>query len=170
MALSNQIRPYEVHKGEADTLVAKWTTYLSDCFAHNRGYIGWAMKRNLNRICAEFAEIETRREERIKVGIVGGEIYMKYSPPLGNNHLQEYLEEQGCEVMVPPSMMGFLYYGGADNAITDRKYYGGRFVSAKVTQFLLRQLYKVEKMSRQAMMKSGKFTVPIPPYTEMKKT
>ena len=76
MALSNQIRPYEVHKGEADALVAKWTAYLSDCFAHNRGYIGWAMKRNLNRICAEFAEIERREEVRIKVGIVG-EIYMK---------------------------------------------------------------------------------------------
>ncbi|MXI86259.1 2-hydroxyacyl-CoA dehydratase [Sphaerochaeta halotolerans] len=164
MALSNQIRPYEVHKGEADALVAKWTAYLSDCFAHNRGYIGWAMKRNLNRICAEFAEIERREEVRIKVGIVG-EIYMKYSP-LGNNHLQEYLEEQGCEVMVP-SMMGFLYYG-IDNAITDRKYYGGRFISANATQYILRLMYKVEKMSRQAMMKSGKFTVPIP-YTEMKK-
>ncbi len=164
MALSNQVRPYEIEKGAADNLVEKWTVYLSHCFAHNRGYIGWAMKRNLNRICDDFAAIETRKEERIKVGIVG-EIYMKYSP-LGNNHLQEYLEEQGCEVMVP-SMMGFLYYG-ADNAIIDRKYYGRRFLSATITQFVLHQLYKVEKMSRQAMMRSGKFTVPIP-YTEMKK-
>ncbi len=164
MALANQTRPYETKAGEADALVAKWTEYLSDCFAHNRGYIGWAMKRNLNRICDEFALIETKKVEKIKVGIVG-EIYMKYSP-LGNNHLQDYLEAQGCEVMVP-SLMGFLYYG-ADNAITDRKYYGGRFISAKLTQFVLKQLYKVEKMSRQAMLKSGKFTVPIP-YTEMKK-
>ncbi|MGE4583383.1 MAG: 2-hydroxyglutaryl-CoA dehydratase [Sphaerochaeta sp.] len=164
MALSNQVRPYEVTKGEADALVAKWTAYLSERFAHNRGYIGWAMKRNLNAICDEFASIPTQKQQRIKVGIVG-EIYMKYSP-LGNNKLQAYLEEQGCEVMVP-SLMGFLYYG-ADNAITDRTYYGKRFFSAKITQFILRQLYKVEEMSRKAMQKSGKFTVPIP-YTEMKK-
>ncbi len=164
MTLSNQVRPYEVTKGEADALVAKWTAYLSERFAHNRRYIGWAMKRNLQKICTEFAAIQTRKEERVKVGIVG-EIYMKYSP-LGNNHLQQYLEEQGCEVMVP-SMMGFLYYG-ADNAITDRTYYGGRLLSATVTQIILRQLFKVEKMMRTAMMASGKFTVPIP-YTEMKK-
>jgi predicted nucleotide-binding protein (sugar kinase/HSP70/actin superfamily) len=163
MALSNQVRPYEITKGSADALVEKWTQYLSSCFKHNRGYIGWAMKKNLNKIADEFASIETREEEKIKVGIVG-EIYMKYSP-LGNNNLQRYLEEQGCEVMVP-SMMGFLYYG-ADNAITDRSYYGGRFISSRVTQFILRQLFKVERMSREAMARSGKFTVPIP-YTEMK--
>ncbi len=164
MALSNQVRPYEVHKGEADELVHYWTMYLSERFAHNRGYIGWAMKRNLNKICDQFAAIEVHKEKKIKVGIVG-EIYMKYSP-LGNNNLQKYLEQQGCEVMIP-SMMGFLYYG-ADNAITDRKYYGGRFFSAKFTQLILRQLYKVEQMTRDAMAKSGVFTVPIP-YAEMKK-
>lgn len=163
MALSNQVRPYEVHKGEADALVAFWNRYLSERFAHNKGYIGWAMKRNLNEICKQFAAIPVRKEEKIKVGIVG-EIYMKYSP-LGNNNLQAYLEEQGCEVMVP-SMMGFLYYG-ADNAITDKTYYGGRIISSIVTQFILRQLFKVENMTRQAMQKSGKFNVPIP-YSEMK--
>lgn len=164
MALSNQVRPYEVNKGEADALVATWTRYLSDRFANNRGYIGWAMKRNLNEICRQFAAIEVRKEEKIKVGIVG-EIYMKYSP-LGNNNLQAYLEQQGCEVMVP-SMMGFLYYG-ADNAITDKAYYGGRRISSIVTQLILKQLFKVETMVREAMAKTGKFTVPIP-YTEMKK-
>lgn len=163
MALSNQVRPYEVNKGEADALVKTWTNYLSERFAHNRGYIGYAMKRNLNEICRQFAAIETRKETKIKVGIVG-EIYMKYSP-LGNNNLQAYLEEQGCEVMVP-SMMGFLYYG-ADNAIIDRSYYGGRRISSVITQLVLKQLFKVENMAREAMQKSGRFTVPIP-YTEMK--
>jgi predicted nucleotide-binding protein (sugar kinase/HSP70/actin superfamily) len=121
------------------------------------------MKRNLNEICKQFAAIEVRKETKIKVGIVG-EIYMKYSP-LGNNNLQAYLEGQGCEVMVP-SMMGFLYYG-ADNAIIDRSYYGGRRISSIITQLVLKQLFKVENMAREAMQKSGRFTVPIP-YTEMK--
>jgi predicted nucleotide-binding protein (sugar kinase/HSP70/actin superfamily) len=156
MALSNQVRPYEVHKGETNALVKKWNNFLSDKFAHNSGYIGWAMKKNLNCIASEFAQIEVRKTNKIKVGIVG-EIYMKYSP-LGNNNLQAFLEEQGCEVMVP-SMMGFLYYG-ADNAVTDRKYYGSRYVSAKLTQFALKQLFKVEKMSNEAIRKQKCFTVP----------
>ncbi|NBK22285.1 MAG: 2-hydroxyglutaryl-CoA dehydratase, partial [Spirochaetia bacterium] len=107
---------------------------------------------------------EIVKSEKIKVGIVG-EIYMKYAP-LGNNNLQQFLEEQGCEVMVP-SMMGFLYYG-ADNAITDRKYYGGRFFSSHITQFLMKALFMVEKMSNDAIRKQGCFTVPST-YLEMKK-
>ena len=164
MTLSNQVRPYETNKGEADQLVAKWIAYLSEKFANNRGYIGWAMKANLNLIAKEFAQIKTAKVEKIKVGIVG-EIYMKYSP-LGNNNLQQFLEDQGCEVMVP-TMMGFLYYG-ADNAITDRKYYGGRFVSSHFTQFLMKLLFMVEKMSLDAIRKQRCFTVPST-YLEMKK-
>jgi predicted nucleotide-binding protein (sugar kinase/HSP70/actin superfamily) len=100
---------------------------------------------------------------KVKVGIVG-EIYMKYAP-LGNNDLQAFLEEQGCEVFVP-SVMGFFYYG-MDNATTDRAYYGGRYFISKFTRFILRQLYKVERMAREAMLDTGAFTVPMP-YTEMK--
>jgi len=164
MTLSNQVRPYENTQGEADRLVAKWIAYLSDKFANNSGYIGWAMKRNLNAIAKEFAQIKITKVEKIKVGIVG-EIYMKYAP-LGNNNLQQFLEEQGCEVMVP-SMMGFLYYG-ADNAIMDRKYYGGRFFSSHITQLLMKPLFMVEKMSLDAMRKQGCFTLPST-YLEMKK-
>ncbi|HHT80392.1 MAG TPA: 2-hydroxyglutaryl-CoA dehydratase [Spirochaetales bacterium] len=164
MTLSNQVRPYETNKGEADSLVAKWTAILSEKFANNRGYIGWAMKNNLNAIAREFAQIPVAKTDKIKVGIVG-EIYMKYAP-LGNNNLQQFLEDQGCEVMVP-SMMGFLYYG-ADNAITDRKYYGGRFFSSLFTQWGMKLLFMVEKMSLEAIRKQGCFTVPST-YVELKK-
>jgi predicted nucleotide-binding protein (sugar kinase/HSP70/actin superfamily) len=164
MALSNQVRPYEVNKGEADALVEKWTAYLGERFAKNRGYIGWAMKRNLKAICREFAAIEVKKTPKIKVGIVG-EIYMKYAP-LGNNDLQAFLEEQGCEVFVP-SVMGFLYYG-FDNAYTDRTYYGGRWFISLATKAALHVLFKVEQMARDAMEESGSFTVAMP-YREMKK-
>ncbi|HKL56758.1 MAG TPA: 2-hydroxyglutaryl-CoA dehydratase [Sphaerochaeta sp.] len=163
MTLANQVRPYELTKGDTDALVEKWITYLSKKFANNSGYIGWAMKRNLNAIAKEFAQIPIQRVEKIKVGIVG-EIYMKYSS-LGNNSLQQFLEDQGCEVMIP-SMMGFLYYG-ADNAITDRKYYGGRFLSSHFTQFVMKLLFMVEKMSLEAIRKQGCFTVPST-YLEMR--
>ncbi len=164
MALANQVRPYEVHPGQADRLVKKWSDYLGSCFAKNRGYIGWAMRRNLRKIAREFAAIEVVPTAKIKVGIVG-EIYMKYAP-LGNNNLQTFLEQQGCEVFVP-SVMGFLYYG-LDNAVTDRSYYGGRLIISLVTRFVLHLLYKVEKMARLAMAESGAFTVPME-YRAMKK-
>jgi len=164
MTLSNQVRPYEETKGEADQLVAKWIAYLSEKFANNRGYIGWAMKANLHSIAREFAKIPITKVDKIKVGIVG-EIYMKYSP-LGNNNLQQFLEDQGCEVMIP-TMMAFLYYG-SDNAIMDRKYYGGRFISSHFTQLLLKPLFMVEKMSLDAIRKQECFTVPST-YLEMKK-
>jgi predicted nucleotide-binding protein (sugar kinase/HSP70/actin superfamily) len=163
MTLANQVRPYEVNKGEADRLVEQWTALLSSRFAKNRGYLGWAMKRNLTEICRQFAQIEMVHTPKIQVGIVG-EIYMKYAP-LGNNDLQSFLEEQGCEVMVP-SVMGFLYYG-LDNAQTDRTYYGGRFLVTQITRLVLKLLYRVERMARLAMAESGVFTVPIP-YTQMK--
>ena len=164
MTLANQVRPYEISKGDADALIEKWIAYLSKKFANNSGYIGWAMRRNLNAIAREFAQIPIKREEKIKVGIVG-EIYMKYSS-LGNNNLQQFLEDQGCEVMIP-SMMGFLYYG-ADNAITDRKYYGGRFFSSHITQLGLKLLFMVERMSLEAIRRQGCFVVPST-YLEMRK-
>ena len=37
MLLSNQTRPYEVHKGDTDRLIDKWTDYLGSCYARNRG-------------------------------------------------------------------------------------------------------------------------------------
>jgi len=147
MMVSNQTRPYEIHKGDTDALIEKWIKILGNKFARNRGYIGWAMRRNLEQIVKEFASIPMEKTQKIKVGIVG-EIYMKYSA-LGNNHLQQFLEEQGCEVMIPP-IMDFLYYG-SDNAELDRTYYGGRFFSTIITQFLLRQMFKVEAMELSIM-------------------
>ena len=64
-------------------------------------------------------------------------------------------------------MMGFLYYG-ADNAVTDRTYYGGRFISTVLTQFILKQLFKVERMAIQAIKETDRFIVPLT-YKEMKK-
>ena len=38
MITSNQIRPYEVNKGETDAMVDKWTKRLGEGFAKGRGY------------------------------------------------------------------------------------------------------------------------------------
>ena len=51
-----------------------------------------------------------------------GEIYVKYSP-LANNDLENFLFEQGCEVMVP-GILGFMIFK-VDNRLEDIRLYGG---------------------------------------------
>jgi predicted nucleotide-binding protein (sugar kinase/HSP70/actin superfamily) len=76
--------------------------------------------RTWNNIAAEFAAIPVKKVDKIKVGIVG-EIYMKYSP-LGNNNLEEFLQQEDVEVVVP-GLMDFIIYT-CDNGATDAKLYG----------------------------------------------
>lgn len=142
--LSNQTRPYEINKGESNELVQKWIKILSHKFANNSGYIGFAMKNNLMKITEDFANIELKKEDKIRVGIVG-EIFIKFSA-LGNNHLQDFLEDQGCEVMIP-SLLGFFLYG-LENAKYDLKYYGGakRFFTYPFKKLLLKIIESFESM------------------------
>ena len=72
------------------------------------------------QIASEFADIPVRREEKVKVGIVG-EIYMKYSP-LGNNNLEAFLQQEDVEIEIP-GLMDFVIYT-CDNTATDTKLYG----------------------------------------------
>jgi predicted nucleotide-binding protein (sugar kinase/HSP70/actin superfamily) len=119
--LANQVRPYETDAGETNRHIEQWVKYLSQRFSENHGYIGWAMKHNIIAIAKDFASIPSKKEDKVKVGIVG-EIFIKFAP-LGNNHLQDLLEEQGCEVMIP-SLLGFFMYS-LENGKWDVKYYGG---------------------------------------------
>jgi predicted nucleotide-binding protein (sugar kinase/HSP70/actin superfamily) len=157
--LSNQTRPYEVNKGETETIVNKWIELLSNKFKNNSGYIGWAMKRNLMGITKDFTNIPINKTNKIKVGIVG-EIFIKFAP-LGNNHLQDFLEEQGCEVMIP-SLLGFFLYG-MENAKYDIRYYGGfkRIVSYPIRKLGLTIIEAFENMIYKNVNRvTDKFTLP----------
>lgn len=157
--LSNQTRPYEINKGETNELVQKWINILSDKFKNNKGYIGYAMKNNLIRIAKDFNNIELNDEKKIKVGIVG-EIFIKFAP-LGNNHLQDFLEDQGCEVMVP-SLLGFFLYG-MENAKYDKQYYGGfkRIMSYPIKKIGLNIVETFENMTYKNVNKvTQKFILP----------
>ncbi len=157
--LSNQTRPYEINKGETNELVQKWINILSDKFKNNKGYIGYAMKNNLIRIAKDFNNIELNDEKKIKVGIVG-EIFIKFAP-LGNNHLQDFLEDQGCEVMIP-SLLGFFLYG-MENAKYDKQYYGGfkRIMSYPIKKIGLNIVETFENMTYKNVNKvTQKFILP----------
>lgn len=157
MYLRNQVKPYEINSGETDALVKKWTDDLGERFRKNKGYFWSNLKNNMNRISDEFAAIPVKREKKVKVGIVG-EIYMKFSR-LGNSDLQHFLEEEGCEVMLPP-LLGFILYCFS-NTLKDNEYYGRKpFLTKLTARVFLPLMEKFEGWMDNAMKRHSEFVIP----------
>ncbi len=155
MCLSNQTKPYEVNKGESMALVKSWSDRLTDMFKKGRAFAAKEQEALLDRISRDFSEIRMNRSPKIKVGVVG-EIYVKYAP-LGNNNLEQFLADQGCEVCVP-GIMGFALFK-VDNRLEDIKLYGGNRIKYKVVKILYDYLEKMESMMIKCTSKYG-FTPP----------
>lgn len=132
MALSNQIKPYENEKGITMKLVEKWEQKIVHQFSTDKGVNKKDMKENFNAIADDFAAIPITKVPKVKVGIVG-EIYVKYSP-LGNNHLEDFLALEDCEVNMP-GLMGFIQYC-IENSVIDVNLYGGSAVKKNVFNIL----------------------------------
>lgn len=163
MALSNQTSPYETHKGQTEELVAAWINELSQHFNEGHGYDLKTMKRNAAKIAQSFHQIPVNCIPKIKCGIVG-EIYVKYSA-LANNHLEDFLKNNDCEVMVP-GIMQFLLYA-ADMPIEDARRYGGRKSSQLMSIAMFEFLQKYESLMLDAVAQYSEFTVPAS-YKELK--
>lgn len=159
MLLRNQVRPYEVKHGETQQLVDRWIEILSDQYRRGKGYTKRAMAKDLRQMVAEFATIETDYNRPVvKVGIVG-EIYMKYAP-LGNNHLEDFLASQSCEVMTP-GLMGFMLYG-LQNQLEDIKLYGGSRIRYFVMWSLKHYLAVLENIMIAEVDRIKRFIPPVP--------
>ena len=163
MLLLNQVKPYEIHKGDADALAEKWITDLISMFDRNRGYSYFKQKKLMPLITKSFSEIPVNKTPKTKVGIVG-EIYVKYSP-LANNFLEEFLLEQGCEPMVP-GLLGFILFK-ADNRLEDIRLYGGKRLKKLAMRVVMWYLTYVESSVINAAKAYGSFTVPMP-YAKIK--
>ena len=100
-------RPYEQVEGSADELHKQWTQLLQADFLQGMGYRRF--KKRVTTIIESFDDLELIGEERDKtrVGIVG-EILVKFHPT-ANNNVIDYLEDEGCEVVVPGLAEFFLY-------------------------------------------------------------
>ena len=163
MLLKNQVEPYEVNKGDAERLTQKWIDDISANLSKGKGYSFFEIKKALPEITKTFAEIPVKDIKKTKVGVVG-EIYVKYSP-LANNHLEEFLFDQGCEVMVP-GLMGFINFK-VDNRLEDIKLYGGNPFKKIAMKIAMWYLSKIEKSLNDAAAAYGKFNVPAP-YAHIK--
>lgn len=148
MLLSNQTRPYEIEPGQTDHIIAHWTKKLGDTFNQGYGYTRKEMKKIFHSLIESFSAIQRdKTRKKVKVGIVG-EIYVKYAM-FANNHLEKFLAEQDCEVMVP-GLLGFFMFK-VDARIQDHRIYGGRPVAHFIATKFLDYLEKIEKMFMDAI-------------------
>src|SRR5690606_26785050 len=140
MLLNNQVRPYEINKGDSEALVQKWVQKLAYELKENRGYRFNELKNNFNEITKSFSHIPLEKVPKVKVGIVG-EIYVKYSS-LDNNRLEEFLHKEDCEIMVP-GLMGFLMYC-VENRVIDTVLYGGGHIKSIISKKINEYLGRIE--------------------------
>lgn len=163
MLLKNQTKPYEVMEGASDALVEHWTLTLTKLFEDGKAFTQREVREYFDRIAQSFADIEVRREEKTKVGVVG-EIYVKYSP-LANNGLEQFLFEQGCEVMVP-GILAFMIFK-VDNRLEDIALYGGSPAKKQLCTMLKWYFSKFEADLIAAVKRFPQFTAPAP-YEHLK--
>ncbi len=104
MKLLYATRPYEVKKGEAEEVYAKWE---EKCYQAVKKGNFKEFKNNIHNIVKDFKKIKVELVPKPKVGIVG-EILVKYHF-FANDNLVEKLEKEGAEVTAP-DLMGFVKY------------------------------------------------------------
>ncbi len=156
MIVSNQVRPYEVNKGETDAMIDKWTTSLGELFSKGKGFSTRAIKKNLKAIADDFASIKIEKTPKVKVAVIG-ELFLKYSAP-GNNHLESFLAEQDCEVYVP-SILGFGIYK-TNGALEDLRLYGGSRAKKLILEIAMKYMFKMEDILISAIEASDNFVPP----------
>jgi predicted nucleotide-binding protein (sugar kinase/HSP70/actin superfamily) len=120
--LANQCKPYESTAGDTDRLIDTWTDKLIKLFGHGKALRKSEMGEVMKQISADFAKIETEgKRNKPRVGVVG-EIYVKYAP-LGNNGLEQFLLDEGCEPVVP-GLTDFMIFK-INNRVVDVDLYHG---------------------------------------------
>lgn len=158
--LKNQCLPYEQEKGSTNQLVNKWIQDLSKQF---QSLAFLRLKKNMKQMIQDFAAIQKVKKEAILVGIVG-EIYMKYSP-LGNNHLEDYLIQEGCEPVVSSTLDFGLYC--LENVSNDHQYYHRNtftYPIAKVSSAIIQHL---QQIGNTLIQEEGSFR-PMDSFKELK--
>ena len=157
MTLVNQCKPYELNIGETERLADKFTLELADKM-HTEGVSFKKVKENCKEMLEAFAKIPRSDEAKVKVGVVG-EIYVKYSP-LGNNNLEQFLLDEGAEVVVP-GLLDFFMYCIVSN-ITDISLYGLHKMRKPILDFVFNYLVKQQKEIIALIEEDGNFTPPTP--------
>jgi predicted nucleotide-binding protein (sugar kinase/HSP70/actin superfamily) len=157
MLLANQCRPYEVENGTTDRLVETWIDRLTEDYKHPKNLKHKHVTQNLEHIAADFAAVELRDEQKVKVGVVG-EIFIKYAA-LGNNNLEDFLASEGVETVVP-GLLDFIIFK-ADNRVEDVKIYGGNPLKKAVFSYVVRLCERRQQEIIDIVGRYPKFRPPV---------
>ena len=158
MLLVNQCKPYELRKGDAEALAERWTEKLGQELGSSGKIRYRRILENYRRIIEDFAAIPKNVRDTVKVGVVG-EIFVKYSP-LGNNDLEQFLVNEGAEVVVP-GLLDFCLYC-VFNSIEDYRLYGRNPVSHHIYNFAYRFLCRKKRDMIDIIKQEGSFEAPTP--------
>ena len=161
LTLVNQTKPYELHPGDAEALAERWTARLGRELGAGRHIRYGEVQETYRAVVADFAAIPKREKETVRVGIVG-EIFVKYSP-LGNNNLEQFLVDEGAEV-VTPGLLDFCLYC-VYNQIMDHRLYGGKRFLYPFTKLAYDFLCK-KKREMNAAIEAGGYR-PMTPFEEV---
>ena len=157
MTLMNQTRPYELEKGTAQKLADEWTEKLGTELGTGR--ISYKdVRANYQAIIDSFAAIPVEKRPAVKVGVVG-EIFVKYSP-LGNNNLEQFLTDEGAEVVVP-GLIDFVLYC-IYNFVLDYKLYGRGYWMAVAAKAAYKYLNGKKQDMIDLLQADGRFEAPTP--------
>jgi predicted nucleotide-binding protein (sugar kinase/HSP70/actin superfamily) len=156
MNVSNQVRPYEVTKGDTDRAIHECMDFLLEGMNQGKGLSYKSMVANFDRIIDRFKAIPVAGEEKVRVGVVG-EIYVKYSP-LGNNNLEQFLLDEGAEPVVP-GLADFVIFK-IYNREVDVDIYGGKWAKKKVCQIFAAYVKKHQRAMIDALKRSNRFRAP----------
>ncbi|WP_446423812.1 acyl-CoA dehydratase activase-related protein [Mailhella sp.] len=155
MRMLYRTRPYEVEKGSADALAARWASLLNTDI-HDGAVM--STYRHIRQAVQEFDELPLREgPRRPQVGLVG-EILLKYHPDANNNAVKVVEAEGGEAVM--PDFTDFILYGLYDE-VYRWKHFSGSFRKAAFSAFLLRAMLVLRLPLRRALSRSRRFEPPV---------
>ncbi|NLO83933.1 MAG: 2-hydroxyglutaryl-CoA dehydratase [Clostridiales bacterium] len=155
MSLENQCRPYEINAGESTALAHRFAYEISQKLS-TLGVSNKPMKAQFLEVLDAFKAIPKHGEKKIQVGVVG-EIYVKFSP-LGNNHLVDFLVQEGAEVQMPGLLDFFLYT--LYNSIVDHGVYASKRVIYPVIKIAWNYMSKKQRTMINIIQDHGEFEAP----------
>lgn len=156
LTLVNQCKPYELVKGDTERLADEYTVKLVELM-ESEGVSFKNVKKNCKKMLEDFSKINMVKTPKVKVGVVG-EIYVKYSP-LGNNNLEQFLIDEGAEVVVP-GLMDFFFY--CLISYMDDKKYGKKKKIYPIMKFAFNYLTRQQKELIALMRENGNFAPATP--------
>ena len=153
LSLVNQVKPYELNRGDAEALAERFAKELAEKKVSFR-----RAKQRYRDILDAFAAIPMERTQKVQVGIVG-EIYVKFSP-LGNNNLEQMLVDQGAEVTIP-GLLDFAIYCVYNMVLDYQLYHRGR-LTYPAAKFAYRFITKKKRQLIALIEEHGVFKAPTP--------